>query len=84
MNDGGDLNDGRNSRSTMAERFLLYIDILGFKHLVRSGVDLVEVYNRIDRMNAHADKDFTCIVFSETVLACGSDGWVKHPSMALM
>ena len=68
----------------MTERFLLYIDILGFKELVRSGINLAELYMRIDRMNVHSDKDFTCIVFSDTILVYGSDAWLEHPSQALM
>jgi hypothetical protein len=68
----------------MAERYFLYIDILGFKDLVRSKFDLVNLYQRIDRMNVHTDKDFTSIMFSDTIVVYGADGWLKHPNQALM
>ncbi len=32
----------------------------------------------------HSDRDFTCIVFSDTILVYGSDAWTKYPSQALM
>jgi hypothetical protein len=68
----------------MANRFFLYIDILGFKDLVRSGFDLSTLFQRIDRLNVHTDRDFTSIVFSDTILVYGSDDWAKHPREALM
>ena len=52
----------------MSERLFLYIDILGFKDLVQSGFDIRKVYRRSDSLNAHSDRDFTCIVFSDTIL----------------
>ena len=68
----------------MPERYFLYIDVLGFKNLIQSGFDLSELYRRIDRLNVHSDRDFTCIVFSDTVLVYGSDGWEKYPNRAVM
>lgn len=60
----------------MSERLFLYIDILGFKDLVQSGFDIREVYRRIDSLNAHSDRDFTCIVFSDTIFVYGDEGWL--------
>lgn len=68
----------------MAERFFLYIDILGFKGLVKSGFDVDEIYRRIDHMNVHTDRDFTSIVFSDTILVYAADGWLRYPNEALM
>lgn len=68
----------------MTERYFLYIDILGFKNLVRSGFNVAELYRRIDRLNVHSDRAFTCIVFSDTILVYGTEGWNKHPNQALM
>jgi len=68
----------------MTERYFLYIDVLGFKDLVRSGFDISELYRRIDRLNVHTDRDFTCIVFSDTILVYGSKTWERYPNQALM
>ena len=67
----------------MVQRLFLYIDILGFKDLVKSGSRVEELYRRIDRLNVHTDRDFTCIVFSDTILVYGHDGWLKHPGDAI-
>jgi len=69
---------------SVSERYFLYIDILGFKELVRSGFDISELYRRIDRLNVHSDREFTCIVFSDTILVYGVEGWNKYPSHAIM
>jgi hypothetical protein len=66
------------------ERYFLYIDILGFKSLVKSGFDIQEIYRRIDRLNVHSDNDFTCIVFSDTILVYAAEGWNHHPNQCLM
>ena len=68
----------------MTERYFLYIDLLGFKDLVRSGFNVSELYRRIDRLNVHNDQDFTCIVFSDTILVYGSEAWEQYPSKALV
>jgi len=69
---------------TMTDRYFLYIDILGFKDLVRSGANVAELYRRIDKLNVHTDRDFTCLVFSDTILAYGSEAWDAHPNQAIM
>jgi len=51
---------------------------------VRSGFDISELYRRIDRLNVHSDREFTCIVFSDTILVYGVEGWNKYPSHAIM
>lgn len=68
----------------MTERFFLYIDILGFKELVAKKSEVTDLYQIIDSLNVHKDGDFTCIVFSDTVLVYGSDVWLGHPKEALM
>jgi len=68
----------------VSDRFFLYIDILGFKDLVESGFDILEIYRRIDDLHVHSDKDFTCIVFSDTVIVYGSDAWNRYPNQAVM
>ncbi|MGB0681465.1 MAG: hypothetical protein ACPGOV_02095 [Magnetovibrionaceae bacterium] len=68
----------------MSERLFLYIDILGFKNLIESRFNINEVYRRIDRLNVHRDRDFTCIVFSDTILVYGDEIWLNHPNSAIM
>lgn len=68
----------------MSEKFFLYIDILGFKELVRSGFDMSEIFRRIDSLNVHRDRDFKCIVFSDTIIVYSSDAWMRYPNQALM
>lgn len=68
----------------MAERYFLYINILGFKNLITSGFNVAELYRRIDSLNVHRGRDFTCIVFSDTTLVYGSDAWNEYPNQAVM
>jgi hypothetical protein len=68
----------------MSERLFLYIDILGFKDLVTSGYDVGKIYKHIDHLNVHRDKDFKCIVFSDTILVYGAEFWLGHPREGLM
>ena len=68
----------------MSERLFLYIDILGFKEMVKSDYDVTEIYRRIDRLNVHRDKYFTCIVFSDTVIVYAAEGFLKNISDGLM
>ncbi|RXP60879.1 hypothetical protein EC396_04290 [Lutibacter sp. HS1-25] len=53
----------------MKNKYLLYIDILGFADLVSSNSDKVEmIYNIIDSLNVHSHNAFKTIVFSDTIL----------------
>lgn len=62
----------------------LYIDILGFKELINSGSDLRDLYSTINELNVHRDKDFTTIVFSDTILVYGAEVWNHVPNQAIM
>lgn len=68
----------------MTQRLFLYIDILGFKNLVQSPSIIEKLYRRIDQLHVQTDKDFTCIVFSDTILVYSHDGWLAHPNEAVM
>jgi hypothetical protein len=57
----------------VADKFLLYIDILGFSDLVIRGGAIHQLYNRIDSLNAHRHNSFKCIVFSDTILVYNID-----------
>jgi hypothetical protein len=53
----------------MENKFLLYIDILGFSNLIEKNSHLVRnLYNLIDNLNAHNHDAFKVIVFSDTIL----------------
>lgn len=53
----------------MPERYLLYIDILGFADLVSADARRVEtIYAIIDALNVHRHNMFETIAFSDTVL----------------
>lgn len=53
----------------MSERFLLYIDILGFAEMTRKEPRKVaRIYSILDGLNVHEHKAFKTIVFSDTVL----------------
>ncbi len=63
-------------------RFLLYIDILGFKELVKNNSAKVEqVYKIIDSLNAHRHEGFKTIIFSDTILVYNKEksrNWGEH------
>lgn len=52
----------------MKNKFLLYIDILGFSELVSSEERVRDLYEVIDSLNAHDHDVFSTIVFSDTIL----------------
>ncbi|WP_339298043.1 hypothetical protein MKY92_25135 [Paenibacillus sp. FSL R5-0623] len=53
----------------MDEKYLLYIDILGFKELVDSDINRVkDLYQVIASLNVHLHDGFKAIVFSDTIL----------------
>jgi hypothetical protein len=68
----------------VADRLFLYIDILGFKDLVKSGGDIAALYKTIDELNVHRDRDFTCIVFSDTILVYADEMWLGAPNQGIM
>lgn len=50
-------------------RFLLYIDILGFKEMtLRDRRKVARIYAILDRLNVHTHPNFKTIVFSDTIL----------------
>jgi hypothetical protein len=69
----------------MADRLFLYIDILGFKELIHSGDAKVgALYRIIDELQVHKRQEFTTIVFSDTILVYGHDGWLAHVNEGVM
>jgi hypothetical protein len=52
----------------MTQKYLLYIDILGFSNMVSNKRQVEEVYHVIDRLHVHRHHAFTPIAFSDTVL----------------
>lgn len=53
----------------MTDRFLLYIDILGFSEMTRKDPRKVaRVYSILNQLNSHHNESFKTIVFSDTVL----------------
>ena len=60
---------------TAPERFLLYIDILGFTDMTRKdGRKVARTYAILDKLNAHRDQSFKTIVFSDTILIYNPKG----------
>lgn len=53
----------------MTDRFLLYIDLLGFSDIVQSKSGLLpDLFSILDKSNAHRHGDFSVIQFSDTLL----------------
>ena len=60
------------------DRFLLYIDILGFAQMTkREPRKVARVYSILDQLNVHVHKSFKTIVFSDTIL-------VYNPELAVI
>ena len=58
----------------MGDRFLLYIDILGFAEMTkREPRKVARVYSILDSLNVHHHRAFKTIVFSDTVLVYNPD-----------
>lgn len=56
-------------KAPMEEKYLLYIDILGFSDLVKDTPEQIEcIYGVIDSLNVHRHDVFNTIVFSDTIL----------------
>ena len=59
----------------MADRYLLYIDILGFSTLVDEGSKKIDdLYEVIASLNVHRHHAFRALVFSDTILVYNVDG----------
>lgn len=59
----------------MTNRYLLYIDILGFSDLVAAGSPRVhDLYEVIASLNVHRHPAFRAIIFSDTVLVYNTEG----------
>jgi hypothetical protein len=53
----------------MKDKFLLYIDILGFSELVQKNPEKLEKFNNIvNKLNVHKHDAFQTIIFSDTIL----------------
>lgn len=53
----------------MTDRYLLYVDILGFSNLVsKSKTSVNDLYEVIASLNAHTHSSFRAVVFSDTIL----------------
>lgn len=57
------------SKDPNPTRFLLYIDILGFKEMtLRDRRKVARIYAILDKLNVHRHPNFKTIVFSDTIL----------------
>lgn len=72
--------------SAMADRYFLYIDILGFADLVGDKNRIREIYRIVDDLNVHNNRPyFRTIVFSDTILVYSDPGGEKtDPSGSIM
>lgn len=52
----------------MDEKFLLYIDLLGFSDIADQPGRVEELYDVMDRLHVHGDDAFGVIAFSDTIL----------------
>lgn len=53
----------------MRDKYLLYIDILGFRELARTSQDRVyDLYRVVASLNVHMHSAFEAIVFSDTIV----------------
>ena len=68
----------------MADKLFLYVDVLGFKELVRSGYDMMSIFEELDKLNVHSDADFNAIVFSDTIIVHASELWNAAPNQGVM
>lgn len=66
------------------EKLFLLIDILGFSELSSDSHAMDEIFERIDKLNVHKDRDFNVIAFSDTILIYASGGWLDYKSQAVM
>jgi hypothetical protein len=62
----------------MRDQYLLYIDILGFEHLVETAPQKVDdLYEIVESLNVHAHSSFAAITFSDTILVHNVSAPVK-------
>lgn len=54
------------------DKFLLYLDVLGFSEMVRDKNRVLSLYKIIDKLNVHRHHAFRCIIFSDTMLVYNS------------
>ena len=58
----------------MSDRYLLYIDILGFTDLVQEGtLRIDDLYEVVASLNVHNHDAFKAVVFSDTILVYNTD-----------
>lgn len=57
----------------MKEKFLLYIDLLGFSNIVGASDKVRSLYKIVDSLNAHKHHYFKTIVFSDTILVYNTE-----------
>jgi hypothetical protein len=69
----------------LPKKYFLYIDILGFGALVVED-RIRDLYERLDSLNAHADRSFSTIVFSDTIVIYNKDDldWDEADKTALV
>lgn len=57
----------------MSDKYLLYIDFLGFSDLVTKGSAVLDLYDIVDSLHVHNHSSFRTIVFSDTILVYYND-----------
>lgn len=63
----------------MQSRYLLYIDILGFRDLVNHNpASISELFSIVDSLNVHRHDAFKTIVFSDTILVYNKDNVLRN------
>jgi hypothetical protein len=60
-------------RTAMPQKYLLYIDVLGFSDLVRRRGAVTKLYKIINSLNVHRHHAFRTIAFSDTLLVYNID-----------
>lgn len=67
--------------STIQEKFILYIDILGFSALIEKDPrNSHRIYRLIEELHAHNDQYFQTIVFSDTILIYNTKDALYRPA----
>src|SRR6266436_4670462 len=64
------------------QKYLLYIDMLGFSDLVRKKGQVKKLYEIIDTLNVHTHSNFRTLIFSDTILVYNDpapeNAWDRH------
>ena len=50
------------------DKYLLYLDILGFSEMVKFQSRVLDLYQIINNLNVHNHEAFRCLIFSDTIL----------------